>query len=93
MDTLQELALAFRRMSATIEDIKDKVYALKHPEENFMENKDFLKLMNVSKRTAQIWRDKELLDYYKVGSKIYYSTAQISKFLKKHEITAGNKDR
>lgn len=56
----------------------------KVPEETFFDNAEFLQIMNVSKRTAQTWRDSGVIAYSQVGSKIYYSLADIHAMLKQH---------
>jgi len=56
----------------------------KVPEETFFDNAEFLQIMNVSKRTAQTWRDTGVIAYSQVGSKIYYSLADIHAMLKQH---------
>ena len=37
--------------------------------------------MNISKRTAQTWRDEGLISYSQVGSKIYYRMSDVQKLL------------
>lgn len=56
----------------------------KVPEHTFFDNQEFLQIMNVSKRTAQSWRDTGVIAYSQVGSKIYYRMVDIQKMLNKH---------
>ena len=56
----------------------------KIPEHTFFDNQEFLQIMNVSKRTAQSWRDTGVIAYSQVGSKIYYRMDDILKMLNKH---------
>jgi uncharacterized membrane protein len=37
--------------------------------------------MNISKRTAQTWRDEGIISYSQVGSKIYYRMSDVQKLL------------
>jgi len=55
-----------------------------NPEEVFFDNQEFLQVMNVSKRTAQHWRDAGLIGYCQVGNKLYYRLSDIMVFLDKH---------
>lgn len=54
------------------------------PEDVFYDNQQFMKLMNISKRTAQEWRNKEIIQFSQVGNKIYYRLADIKKLLKEN---------
>ncbi len=38
------------------------------PSDVFMDNADFIQLMNISKRTAQTWRDEGVISFSQVGS-------------------------
>lgn len=52
-----------------------------NPEDIFFDNNEFLQLMNISKRTAQSWRDNGTIAYSQIGSKIYYRFSDILKLL------------
>jgi len=60
-----------------------------NPEEVFFDNQEFLQLMNVSKRTAQYWRDTRLIGYCQIGNKLYYRLSDVLLFLNKHFQTPG----
>jgi hypothetical protein len=51
------------------------------PEDVFFDNQEFMKLMNISKRTAQEWRNKDVMKFSQVGNKIYYRLSDIKKLL------------
>lgn len=51
------------------------------PEDVFFDNGEFMKLMNISKRTAQEWRNKKIIEFSQVGNKIYYRLSDIQKLL------------
>ena len=51
------------------------------PEDVFFDNQEFMKLMNISKRTAQEWRNKNIIKFSQVGNKIYYRLSDIQKLL------------
>ena len=52
----------------------------------FLDNSSFIQLMNISKRTAQTWRDDGIISYSQVGSKIYYLFSDVEKLLEKHYV-------
>ena len=56
----------------------------KEPGDPFLDNQEFLQLMNVSKRTAQTWRDEGIISFSQIGSKIYYRMSDVQKLLDKN---------
>jgi hypothetical protein len=68
-----------------IEEINFKIQAAHtSPGESFVDNQQFLQLMQVSKRTAQTWRDEGKISFSQVGAKIYYKLSDIETMLKEH---------
>jgi hypothetical protein len=56
----------------------------KSPEDIFLDNQEFIQLMNISKRTAQTWRDEGIISFSQIGSKIYYRMSDVEKLLEKN---------
>lgn len=56
----------------------------KSPEDIFLDNQEFLQLMNISKRTAQTWRDEGKVSFSQIGSKIYYRMSDVQHLLDKN---------
>jgi 3-methyladenine DNA glycosylase Tag len=56
----------------------------KSPVETFVDNQEFIQIMNVSKRTAQSWRDEGIISFSQIGSKIYYRMSDVQALLDKH---------
>lgn len=56
----------------------------KSPDSIFLDNQEFIQLMNISKRTAQTWRDEGIVSFSQIGSKIYYKMSDIEKLLNKN---------
>ncbi|MDP3352974.1 MAG: helix-turn-helix domain-containing protein [Flavobacteriaceae bacterium] len=50
----------------------------------FFDNQEFMQIMNISKRTAQMWRDTGFIGYSQLGNKIYYTLADIQKLIKEN---------
>jgi len=53
----------------------------KIPEDPFFTNDEFMNLMSISVRTAQLWRDQGLISYSQISGKIYYRMSDIQKLL------------
>ena len=56
----------------------------KSPVDTFIDNQEFIQIMNVSKRTAQSWRDDGIISFSQIGSKIYYRMSDVQSLLDKH---------
>ncbi len=77
-DEFQEL---LNRLNAIQSELAKKT---QDPKETFVDNVDFMKLMHVSKRTAQSWRDEGKISFSQIGGKIYYRLDDIYEMLKKN---------
>ena len=55
-----------------------------NPEQVFFDNHNFMQLMNISKRTAQAWRDTGMIAFSQVGGKMYYRLSDILRMLEKY---------
>jgi len=62
---------------------KLKIGSKSDPEDVFFDNQEFMLLMNISKRTAQEWRNKKIIEFSQVGNKIYYRLSDIKKLLRR----------
>lgn len=61
------------------------------PEEAIIDNETLLKLMKVSRRTLQSWRDQGIISFSQIGSKIYYQMSDVQKLLEAHKRKAFKK--
>ncbi len=52
-----------------------------NPEDLFCDNQEFMQIMNISKRTAQLWRDTGYIGFSQLGNKIYYRITDIQSLL------------
>lgn len=64
----------------------DFIYNRQFPEEMFMDNPKFMELMNISQKTAQLWRDKGVIGYSQIGNKIYYRVSDIKELLDNNHV-------
>ena len=67
------------RISELALNVKTKQHL--EPQDVFFDNQEFLQLMNISKRTAQVWRDTGFIGYSQMGNKIYYRLSDIQELL------------
>ena len=73
-----ELVVKLDLLNSTIESNKKK------PQEPFLDNQEFIQLMNISKRTAQTWRNDGVVSFSQIGSKIYYKMKDVEVLLDKN---------
>lgn len=82
------------------EEIKNHIHSIYRkidekdtpPEKLIYSNDELCELLGISKRTAQNYRDKQLITFSQVGGKIFYHHEDIEAFLDKHKIEATNQD-
>ncbi|RTZ10981.1 DNA-binding protein [Flavobacterium sp. GSP27] len=67
------------RISELALNVKTKQHL--EPQDVFFDNQEFLQLMNISRRTAQVWRDSGYIGYSQMGNKIYYRLIDIQDLL------------
>ena len=72
----------YQNLLAHIEEIKSSItLSGKDSKDPFLDNQQFIQLMNISKRTAQSWRDEGIIAFSQVGGKIYYRMSDVQKLL------------
>ena len=72
----------YQEIIQKLDELRSQLAANKNSVEvQFIDNQQFIKLMSVSKRTAQTWRDEGIISFSQVGSKIYYRMSDVKKML------------
>jgi len=72
-----------------LQDVEEKLKKIQSLKDVFLDNQEFLQVMNISKRTAQNWRDSGIIAYSQIGAKIYYRVSDIEELLNKNYIKKG----
>ena len=54
----------------------------------FLDTEELCIAMNISKRTAQVWRSKNVIAFSKIGRKYYYKLSDIKALLDKNYVPA-----
>lgn len=84
----------------TFLEIKEQLNELKailtksqllNPEDLFCDNEEFLKIMKISRRTSQFWRNTGIIGFIQIGNKIYFRLMDIQELLNKNYNPANNK--
>lgn len=72
----------YNEIITRIDELKTEIKGTSKSSGNeFVDNVDFIKLMNISKRTAQAWRDEGKISFSQVGGKIYYKMSDVQEML------------
>lgn len=79
---------AFKQLDELTEAIKESNLKIDDP---FISNEKFMRLMDISSRTAQVWRDEKKLGYSQISGKIYYRKSDIEKLLNENYYKAKEK--
>ncbi|QIG88507.1 helix-turn-helix domain-containing protein [Chryseobacterium sp. POL2] len=68
-----------------VNEISEKLNSKNNPKQDvFLDNEEFLKMMKISRRTAQTWRDEGKISFSQVGNKIYYKLSDVEKTLQNY---------
>ncbi|MBU0695224.1 MAG: helix-turn-helix domain-containing protein [Bacteroidetes bacterium] len=61
---------AFEDLTVRLNNIELLLKMSQSNDDIFLDNQQFIQLMNISKRTAQSWRDQHIIPFSMVGNKI-----------------------
>ena len=68
----------YNEIITRMDEIKSEIKGTSESSSNeFVDNVDFIKLMNIRKRSAQTWRDEGKISFSQVSGKIYYRMADV----------------
>lgn len=82
----------FRELLNKVEHILTSIEQISaNPNDSFIDNAEFLRVMGISKRTAQTWRDEQRISFSQVGAKIYYKRSDVDQLLKNNHRPAYKK--
>jgi len=82
IESLKEVGLKHDLLLRELNRLVDGlIESRKIPDDPFFSNEEFMKLMSISVRTAQLWRDQGLISYSQISGKIYYRMSDIQKLL------------
>lgn len=75
----------FEELITTVNQIAESVKTKSTPkQEVFVDNEEFIKMMKISRRTAQTWRDEGKISFSQVGNKIYYKLSDIERTMQEY---------
>lgn len=85
MEAVILTAEQYNNLVSRLDELKFSFESNQKPShETFLDNQEFIQLMNISKRTAQTWRDEGKVSFSQIGSKIYYKMKDVEVLLDKN---------
>lgn len=82
--------VAYKQILGKLNTIELYLKMTQGNEDVFLDNQQFIILMNISKRTAQTWRDQNIIPFSMVGNKIYYQMKDVRTLLAKNYHSVAN---
>jgi hypothetical protein len=79
---LSELEKGVLDLKKGVDSIKERVSST----DLLWDNSDLIQNWHVSPRTLASWRAKQIIDYVKIGKKIYYAKADRDRFIEKYHV-------
>lgn len=71
--------IMFKEIQTELNELKGMMLKTQYlSEENLIcDNEEFIKILRISRRTAQLWRDNGTIGFSQLGNKIYYKISDI----------------
>ncbi|WP_271393555.1 helix-turn-helix domain-containing protein [Aequorivita sinensis] len=77
--SIQEWNRLYGRFQSLVNKLENNL--TQDPELILLDNADLLQLFKISHKTAQNWRDNNVIAFSQIGNKIYYRLSDINKLL------------
>jgi hypothetical protein len=85
MDSIEITHKEYQDLLKRLDEISKKItYQEKASKVQWIDNSEFLQLMKISRRTAQSYRDNNMIAFAIIGNKIYYKLSDCEELLNRH---------
>jgi hypothetical protein len=75
----------YQYLVSRLDEISKKLSSKeKVTKEQWLDNQEFMQLLKVSRRTAQNYRDSNMIAFSIIGNKIYYKISDVEDLLNRH---------
>jgi hypothetical protein len=86
MEVFSTLADAFAKIMRLLEEIKEKLdRPVEDPDKVWYDNQEVMEFLKISPRTLITYRQKGILKFSQIGSKIYYRKSDVQEMLENHD--------
>lgn len=78
----------FKEIQKNLKEIRNELEKNKHQsiEDTWLSSKQVQKILGVSQKTWQTYRDKKLIQFSQIGQKIYVRASWLEEFMEKYKI-------
>lgn len=88
MEVITIESQAFKEIQGHLKEIREELDKTKHQslEDTWLKSKQVQKILGVSQKTWQTYRDKKLIKFTQIGQKIYVRASWLEEFMEKYKI-------
>ena len=88
MDVIIIESRAFKEIQENLKEIREELNKtkLQNIEDTWLSSKQVQKILGVSQKTWQTYRDKKLIKFTQIGQKIYVRASWLEDFMNEHAI-------
>jgi len=88
MDIIKIETDVFEEIQDNLKDIKERLNEIKlqNLEDTWPSSKQVQRILGISQKTWQTYRDKRLIKFSQIGQKIYVKASWLENFLEKHAV-------
>ncbi len=85
---LETIPIQINAILKTLQELRDvSISILKRPEDAILDNNDVQKMLKISKRTLQTWRNEGVIAYSQINSKLFYRLSDVISMLNNKKIS------
>jgi len=82
----------FEKLKSCITDLLAQIETLyTEPDNGWLDNQAVCRILNISKRSLQTFRDKGLIPYSQIGHKCFYRQEDVKEFLERNRTPVNKK--
>lgn len=91
INELETIPDQIKAIQKTLQELRDLSLEIKkRPDDNILDNNDLQKMLKISKRTLQTWRNERIIPYSQVNSKLFYRLSDVITMLNNKKISSNN---
>jgi hypothetical protein len=92
MNEEQNVTNVFEQILTKLDQINENLSkpAEKQLSEKWFTTDETMKILNLSRRTLQVYRDTGVISFSQIGPKIYFSKTDLEEHLNRHHVKAFN---
>jgi hypothetical protein len=91
INELETIPDQIKAIQKTLQELREISLAIqKRPEDGILDNNDLQKMLKISKRTLQTWRNEGVIAYSQINSKLFYRLSDVITMLNNKKNSSNN---